>query len=106
MSWVAVGRGEELVGGMGVVISVGIAVSVTSPGVAVTTNAVHIGRPVRECGVTLASSVIVGTKVGVAVMKAGLPYSRQHRSGAAPVNPVSGLTGAGSQLAVIYCVTP
>ena len=52
--------------------------------VAVPIGAVGIQGGVGESGVPVAKSVGSGVMEGVAVMKIGLPYSLQPRSGAAP----------------------
>src|SRR5688500_20260417 len=57
---------------------------------------------------TVGEIASVGEGIGdaVGVITIGLPNSRQPRSGAVPINPVSGLAGMSSPLAAMYCVTP
>src|SRR5688500_15234187 len=57
---------------------------------------------------TVGEIASVGEGIGdaVGVITIGLPNSRQPKSGAAPIKPVSGLAGMSSPLAAVYCVTP
>lgn len=67
---------------------------------------VAAGDTVGETGVNVAAGVKDGVAGAPGMKNAGLPYSRQPRSGAAPVNAVMGVAGTGSPLLVTYCVTP
>ncbi len=102
---VTVGNGAVTVG-MGTVGEGGGAVRLGA-GVIVTTVAVGmIGANVKVGeGVSVA---MVGDGMGeaVGVITIGLPNSLQPRSGAAPINPVSGCAGTASPPTVMYCATP
>ena len=109
---VAVGGGKDVEVGeagvtrVGVIVETGVRVRVAGSDAVGNGVKVNVEEGTGEAGVTPGGSVIVGKGVGVAVTKAGLPYSLHPRSGAAPRNPVSGYNGTGSPLAAIYCVTP
>ena len=92
--------GAETVGEAGKGVRVGKGVKVTTVAVGVIGINVKVGNTV---GVTEVGSGI-GEAVGV--MMIGLPNSLHPRSGAAPVNPVSGLGGMSSPLGAAYCETP
>ena len=100
---VAVGRGTV---GMGTVGEAGAGVRV-GRGVAVTTITVGVIGVNVKVGEGV-SVTVVGEGMGeaVGVITIGLPNSLQPRSGAAPINTVSGLDGIGSPLTSIYCATP
>src|SRR5687767_4623021 len=90
--------------GIGVTVMVGTGVRVGDEvGKGVNVN---VEEGTGEAGTTPGGSVTEGRGVGVAVTKAGLPNSLHPRSGAGPINPVSGLNGTGSPFVAICCETP
>ncbi len=98
MGMVGVGMGIVGEGGAGVIVGKGVAVITVTAGV-IGVN-VAVGEDVSV------AIVGEGTAEAVGVTTSGAPNSLHPRSGAAPTNPVSGLVGTGSPLAVIYCATP
>ena len=96
----AVSVGAGRVGEAGRGVKVGKGVRVTTVAVGVIGVKVRLGNSV---GVTEVGSGI-GEAVGVIMI--GLPNSLHPRSGAAPINPVSGFGGISSPLGAAYCETP
>jgi hypothetical protein len=88
----------EVGASVGVDGTVGVNAGVAEAGTGVGDASVGVG----ETGVDVMVGVGEDSGVGVGVMNTGLPNSLHPRSGAAPVNPVSGLDGTGSPFAATY----
>ena len=97
---VAVGRFG--VGGTCVVVGSGVRVTTVAVGGAAVNVCVTVGIG------TVGEMASVGEAMGVAVgvRTIGLPYSRQPKSGAAPIKPVRGTSGMSSPFTAVYCVIP
>src|SRR5574341_320546 len=107
---VPVGRGVNVIVGKagvtGVDVKVGIGVPVGEGDAEAVGEGVNVKVKVEEGIGEAGGNVGKGTPTAVGVMNAGLPYSLQPRSGAAPRNPVMGLGRTGSPFGATYCGTP